>query len=74
LTETRVNVEKYGGYSEVLVPLMAVVYKYQTDTKSTGGNAYGQPQTGAEGCDVAIPCHVGVFGLTYKHVDAERNL
>jgi len=62
LTETGVNVEEYGGYSEVLVPLMTVVYKYQTDSKSTGDNGYGQPQAVAERCDVAIPCHVGVVG------------
>jgi hypothetical protein len=71
LTETRVNVEQYGGHSEVLVPLMAVVYKCQTDTKSTGGNDYCQPQAVAERCDVAIPCHVGVVGWPYKHVDSE---
>jgi len=67
-----VNVEQYVGHSEVLVPLMAVVCKCQTDTYSTGGDGYGQPQAVAERCDVAIPCHVGVAGLTYKHVGAGR--
>jgi hypothetical protein len=62
LTETRVNVEQYGGNSEVLVPLMAVVCKCQTDTNSTGGNCYGQPQAVTERCDVTIPCHFGVPG------------
>jgi len=67
MTETCVNVEQYGGQSEVLVPLMAAVCKCQTDTKNTGSNGYGQPQAVAERCDVAIPCHVGVVRLTYKH-------
>ena len=62
LTETCMNVEEYGGRGEALIPLVAVVYKYQTNTKSAGGNGYGQPQAVAEGCDVAIPCHVGVVG------------
>jgi hypothetical protein len=60
LTETRVNVEKYGRHSEVFVLLITVIYEHQTDAKSTGGNGYGQPQAVAERCDVAIPCHVGV--------------
>jgi hypothetical protein len=60
LTETRVNVEEYGRHGEVLVPLMAVVYKYQTDTKNTGDNGYRQPQAVAERSDVAIPSHIGV--------------
>ena len=62
LTETCVNVEEYGGHSEGLVPLMAVVYKCQADTKSTGDNDYGQPQAVAERFHVAIPCQVGVVG------------
>jgi hypothetical protein len=62
LTETRVCVEHCGGHSEVLVPLLAVVCKCQTDTDKTDGNGYGQPQAVAERCDVAIPCHVGVPG------------
>ena len=71
LTETRVNVEQYGGQSEVLVPPMAVDCQCQTDTDSTDSNSYGQPHAVAERCDVAIPCHVGVVGWTYKHVEAE---
>ena len=70
LTETRLNVEEYGGHSEVVVPLMPVVCKCQTDTDSAGGDGYGQPQAVAERCDVAIPCHVGVVGWTNKHVGA----
>ena len=66
------NVEQYGGQRDFLVPLMAVVCKRQADTYSASGNGYGQPQAVAERCDVAIPCHVGVFGLTYKHVVAGR--
>jgi len=62
LTETCVNVEQYGRHSEVLVPVIAVVCKCQTDTDSTGGNDYGQPQAVAERCDVGIPCHVGFVG------------
>jgi len=58
-TDRRVNIEKYGGQREVLVPVMAVVRKCQTDSKSTDSNGYGQPQAAAERCDVAIPCHVG---------------
>ena len=42
LTETRLNIGQYGGHSEVLVPLMTVVYKCQTDTTSTGGKSYGK--------------------------------
>jgi len=38
LTETCVNVEQYGGNSEVVVGLIAVVYKCQADTNSTGNN------------------------------------
>jgi hypothetical protein len=72
LTETCVNGEDYFGKNEVLFPLMAVVCNCQTDTKSTDGNGYGQPQAVAERCDVAIPCHVGVVGLTYKDVGAGR--
>jgi hypothetical protein len=72
LTETCVNVEQYGGHSVVLVPLMAVVRKCQTDTDSTGSNGYGQPQAVAERCDVAIPWHVGVVGYTYNHAGAGR--
>jgi hypothetical protein len=71
-TETCVNVEQYGGHSEVLVPVMAVVCKCQTDTGSTGCNGYGQPQAIAERCDVAIPCHVRVAGLSYTHVGPAR--
>jgi len=62
LKETSVNIEQYGGHSEVLVPLMAVVYKCQTHTTSTGGNSYGQPQVVAERCDVATPCHIIFVG------------
>ena len=62
LTETRLNVEQYGGQREVLVPLMAVVCKCQTNTDNTGGNSYGQPQVVTERCDIAIPRHVGVAG------------
>ena len=62
LTETSVNVEQYGGQSEVLVHLMAVVYKCQADTDSTDGDGYGQPQAVAERCDVTVPCHVGIVG------------
>jgi hypothetical protein len=58
-TETCVNVEQYGGKREVLVPLMAAVCKCETDTDSTGGNGYGQPQAVAKWCDVAIPSHFG---------------
>jgi len=61
-TETCVNVEQYDGHSETLVPPIAVVCKCQTDTNSTGGNGYGQPQAVAEWRDVAIPCHVGFVG------------
>jgi hypothetical protein len=57
-----VNVEKYGRHGEVFVLLIAVIYKHQTEAKSTGYNGYGQPQAVAERCDVAIPCHVGVVG------------
>ena len=63
LTETRVNIWQYGGHSEVLVPLMAVVYKCQTHTTSTGGNRYDQLQVVAEKCDVAIPCYVVFVGI-----------
>jgi hypothetical protein len=62
LTETRVNREQYGGQREFLVPLMTIFRKCQADTYSTGGNGYGQPQAVTEGCDVTIPCHVGVPG------------
>jgi len=62
LTGTRVNIEQYGGRSEVLVPFMAVVYRCQTDTNSTGGNSYGQPQVLAVRCDVTIPCYVVFVG------------
>jgi hypothetical protein len=72
LTETCVNVEQYGRQSETLVPMMAVVCKYQADTNCTGDNGYGQPQAVAERCDVAIPCHIRVVGWTYKHVAAGR--
>jgi hypothetical protein len=60
LTETRVSIEsigQYDGYIEVLVPHMVVEYKCQTDTRTTGGNGYGQPQVVAERCDVATPCY-----------------
>ena len=67
-TETCMNVEQYGGQSEVLVPLMSVVCKCQTDTDRTDGNGYGQPQAVVLRCDVMILCQVGVFGLTYVHV------
>jgi len=62
LTETRVNVEQYGGHREVLVLLMAAVCKYQRDTDSTGSNGCSQPQSVAERCDVTIPCHVRIAG------------
>ena len=55
LTGTCGNIEQYGGQNEVLVSLMAVIYKYQTDTNITGGNGYGQPQSVAASCDVKIP-------------------
>jgi len=57
-----VNVEQYGGHSEVVVGLTAEVCKCQTDTKGTCGNGYGQPQAVAERCDVEIPCHIRVAG------------
>jgi len=60
--QTSKHVEKYSGHSEALVPIMAVVCKCQTDTENTDSNGYGQPQTFAEGCDVAIPHHVRVVG------------
>ena len=47
--------------SEVTFLLMALACKSQTDADSTGGNGYGQPQSAAERCDVAIPCHVGLL-------------
>jgi hypothetical protein len=62
LTKTRVNMEQNGGHIKVLVPLMTVVCKCQTNTQSTGGNGYGQPQAVAERCDVAIPRHIRVVG------------
>jgi hypothetical protein len=62
LKETRLVGEEYGGQSEAVVPLMAVVCNCKTDTDGTGDNGYGQPQAVAESCDVAIPCHVGVVG------------
>jgi hypothetical protein len=62
LTETCVNAEDYCGKSEVLFPLISVVYNCHTDTKSTKSNAYGQPQAVAEWYDVAIPCHVRIVG------------
>ena len=52
------NVEQYAGEGEVLVPLMSVVCKCQTDTDRTDGNGYGQPQAIAERCDEAIPFQV----------------
>jgi hypothetical protein len=58
LTGTCVNIEKYGGQGEVQVSSMVVIYKYQTNTRSTGGNGYGLPQSVAERCDVMIPCDV----------------
>jgi len=61
LTGTRVNIEQYGGQSEVLVPFTAVVYRFR-QTRRTGGNSYGQTQVLAVRCDVAIPCHVVFFG------------
>ena len=61
-TETCVNAEKYVGWWEVPVPLMAVVYKCQTDTDGTDGKGYGQPQAVAERCDVTVQCDVGVVG------------
>jgi len=57
-----VNIEKYGGQGEVQVSSMVVIYKYQTNTRSTGGNGYGQPQSVAERCDVMIPCDVVFVG------------
>jgi hypothetical protein len=62
LAETCVNIQQNGGNGEVLVPLMSVVCNCQTDTKSTERNDYGQPQTVAERCDIAGPCHVVVAG------------
>ena len=70
LKETCVNVKQYGRKSEVMVLLVALVCKSQTDADSTGGNDYGQPQAVAERCDVAIPCHVGLFRLTNKHLES----
>ena len=72
LTETCVNVEKYGGQTEFLAPLTAVVYKCQADTDSTDGNGYGQPQDVAKRCDETVPFYAVVVGQTYKHVDAGR--
>jgi hypothetical protein len=69
-----VNIEQYVGHREVVVSLMTIVYKHQTDTKNTGDNGYGQPQAVAERCDVAIPSHIGVVGWTYKHVGAGREI
>jgi len=43
LSGTSVYIETYGGPIEVLVSLMAVIYKYQTYTNSAGCNGYGQP-------------------------------
>ena len=63
LTETRVNIGQYGGHSEVLVPIMAVFCKCQTDTMSTGGKSYGQPHVVAERCYVATPCYVIFVGI-----------
>ena len=63
LTETSVNIEQYGGHSEVLVPLMAVFCKCQTHTTSTGGNSYDQLQVVAERCYVATPCYVIFVGI-----------
>lgn len=74
LTETRVNVEEYVGHSKILLPVMNVDCKCQTDTENTGGNAYGHPQAVAERCNVAIPCQVGVPGQTYKDVEAEMQI
>jgi hypothetical protein len=71
-TETCVNGEENGGKSEILFPFISVVCNCQADTNSTDGNGYGQPQAVAERCDVAIPCNVGVPGLTYKDVGAGR--
>jgi hypothetical protein len=62
LTETRLNVEEYGGHSKALLSLTAVDCKCQTDTEKTGSNCYGHPQAVAERCEVAIPCHIGVVG------------
>jgi hypothetical protein len=62
LTETSVNIEEYGGHSEFLVSLTAVVYKCQTDNDSTDGKGYGQPQAVAKWCNVTPPCYVGVVG------------
>jgi hypothetical protein len=62
LTETRVNIGQYGGHSEVLVPLMAVVYKCQSHTTNTGGNSYDQPHVVAERCDVATPSYFVFVG------------
>jgi len=62
LTETRLNVEEYGGHSKALLPLMAVDCKCQTDTENTGSNGYSHPQAVAERCEVAIPCHIRVVG------------
>ena len=74
MTETCVNVEQYGGERVVLVCHIAIVCKCETHTKRKGFNPYGQPQVVAEGCDVAIPFHAGVAGLTYKHVVAGSKL
>jgi len=62
LAQTSKHAEKYGGQSEALFPLMAVVCKCQTDTENTDSNGYGQPQAVAERCDVAIPRHIRFVG------------
>jgi hypothetical protein len=74
LAQTAKHVEEYGGQSDALVPLLDIVCKCQTDTKDTNSNGYDQPQAVAERCDIAIPCHVGVVGETYKDVGAGRRI
>jgi hypothetical protein len=62
LEQTSKHVEKFGGHSKALDPIMAVVCKCQTDTENTDSNGYGQTQAVAERCDVAIPRHIRVVG------------
>jgi len=62
LAQTSKHVEQYGWHSEALVPIMTILCKCQTDAENTNSNGYGQPQTVAERCDVAIPRHIRVVG------------
>jgi hypothetical protein len=62
LTETRVDVEKYGGNAEALISLTAMSGECQTDDEGTDSCGYSQPQTTAERRDVPIPDQSGVVG------------